>query len=186
MATRPPDLPRVTRVLAEAGLGPDLTWVTPAALEATRDRGNGVHSLLEAHGYGALEPGDVEPKFKGYVDACGAFCRDLKHEPIASEVEVVSRIWSFLGHLDRIGWVMKGLRAVIDWKTGDLDEAYVTAQLGAYSMAWNEMYPAEPVSAGLAVQLKSDGTYRVFEADLAHGRMVFQACLVLYAERRGR
>lgn len=181
-----PDLPHVTRVLAEAGLGPDLTGIAPDVLEAARRRGSAVHALVDAHGYGALEPGDVEPEFKGYLDAYEAFCRDLKHEPIVSEYEVIHPAWHYVGHLDRVGWVHKS-RVLIDWKVvATVDVDAVAAQLAAYEMAWEAMRPTEPIAETLAVQLKADGTYRVHVVDSEGARQVFLAALVIYTERRRR
>lgn len=87
--------PRVTQIIRAVGLGVAPIGIAPAVLEAARARGAAVHAAIELHGYGALEPSDVAPETKPYLDAYERFVADYAHEPIVSEYEVVHPGWDY-------------------------------------------------------------------------------------------
>ncbi len=156
--------PRVTHILEAAGLGPDFSGVPRPVLEAARERGKLVHAAIEAHHYG-LTP-EVPPFAAPYYAAYLKFLADTGHEPIISEFEIEHPTWRFCGHPDRVGWLVRQ-RALHDWKCTDaLVLKPVARQLAGYRLAWNAAHPQEPVTLCVAVQFKSDGTYRVHELDL--------------------
>ena len=177
-------LPRVTHILEEAALGPDFGAATPADLEAGRRRGARVHAAIEADHYGY--PVDIPPAIAPYLDAYRKFVAESGHEPIASEVEVIHPAWQYVGHVDRVGWLL-GRRAILDWKSGGPPDLKAAGdQLSGYKLAWNAMHPGEPVEALGVLHLREDGTYRFHEIAGAEHEQVFLAAVVVYRTRKER
>lgn len=179
-------LPSVTHILDAMGLGPDFSRVRPEDLERARQRGSLVHAAIELHGYGAEPeplPAEAQPYFDGYLK----FVRDTWHEPIVSEYEVTSTRWGFVGHLDRVGW-LDAKRTLFDWKnTAVMDDEYVGWQLAGYRAAWNEQRPKEPIEQLVGVQLRADGTYRLFPITaVAQAESVFLSAVTVYRARAAR
>lgn len=176
------DLPRVTTILNDVGLGPDLSKIPPALLEAGRARGSAVHAAREALVYGYENEELLNPVVAPYLDAYKKFVAESGYVTIRAEFEVVSRRWRYRGHPDDLGW-LQSKRMIVDIKTGT-DEG-VAYQLVAYRVAWNEEHPDEPVEALAAVQLRADGTYRFNEVSAVEAEPVwFAAVTVFYAKRR--
>lgn len=176
--------PRVTAVLAAAGLAPTFVGVPPAVLDEARRRGTAVHEAIEADAYGYLETLAIGPDVAPYLDAYRKFVAESGHEPVVSEVEVIHPTWHYVGHVDRVGWLC-GRRALLDWKSADsLDARLVAYQLAGYRCAWNAMHPEQPVQITAAVQLRSDGTYRVHDVDAAAVEHVFLAALTIWYARQ--
>lgn len=179
--------PRVTDILDAAGLGPDLSRVSPAVLEAARMRGHAVHALIEADAYGYLDQAAVTDEVAPYFAAYKRFMKESGHDAVASEFEVVHDVLRYVGHPDRLGWLV-GVRMILDWKTGDTVEIRSAArQLAAYRLAWNHMHPAQPVEALAVVQLRSDATYRFHEIEIGErerAERVFLAALTVIHARQ--
>jgi hypothetical protein len=174
----------VTAILNACGLGPDFQSVHPATLEAARVRGTAVHGAIEAAHYGYEV--EIAPEIAPYLTAYHKFVTDSGHEPIASEFAVVHPTWEYVGHLDRVGWLV-GRRVVIDWKTGDtVDLVSCSYQLAAYRLAWCAVRPEEPVESIAVVQLRDDGGYRLHELEWKAAEDVFLAALVVYRARERR
>lgn len=177
------DLPRVTSILEAVGLGPDLSMVPEDVLTAAQARGTAVHAAIEAHHYGYLEEAAITPVIAPYFSAYLKFLAESGHEPIHSEIEVTHPAWRYRGHPDRIGW-LQGHRALFDFKSGAA--AGAEYQVAAYIEAWNAEHPSEPITSGFIVPLRSDGTYRLIEVDLAHATQVWLAAVVVYQARKER
>lgn len=175
-------LPRVTKILADVGLAPDFSHVPHASLEAARPRGTAVHAAIEAiaYGYSEVEAHCSDPAIAAYLDAYEKFIHESRYVTLASEFEITNPTWRYRGHPDSIG-MMGATRAILDYKTGELGA--VDYQLVAYIEAWNATHPTEPVTAGIAVQLRDDGTYRMHEADLNAARPVWFAAVTIYYAR---
>lgn len=171
-------LPRVTEILAAVGLGPDLSMVPPDILLAAQKRGTAVHEAIEALAYGYLDEAAVDPEIAPYLDAYRRFVRESGHEALASEVEVIHPAWQYVGHLDRIGWLL-GRRVVLDFKTGTAMDG-VEYQLAAYCAAWDAQHPTEPVAGAAAVQLRDDGTYRFHEVAIPAALPVWYAAITVF------
>jgi hypothetical protein len=180
------DLPRVTHILETVGLGPDFGGIPPAVLEKARARGSAVHAAIEAHAYGYLEPAMLTPTVAPYFSAYQKFLAESAHEATCSEIEVVHPAWQYVGHPDRIGWLMQR-RALLDWKTAEtVDVRCATLQLAAYRMAWNAMHPAEPIDLTAVVQFKRDGTYRFHDVNARAVEQVFLAAVTVYRAREDK
>lgn len=178
-------LPRVTDILADCGLGPDLSRVPAAVLEAARQRGTLVHQAIEGDHYGY----DVEitPEAAPFLDSYRKFVAESGHEPIASELRVVHPSWGYQGHVDRVGFLL-GRRVLLDWKTGDtVDLEAAGRQLAGYRLAWGAMHPEAPVQSVAVVQFRADGSYRFCEEivnDPGHEQVFLAAVLVHQARAR--
>lgn len=170
-------LPRVTHILNDVGLGPDLSMVPAPLLTAAMARGSAVHAVIEAHAYQYLDDADITPEVAPYFSAYLKFLAESGYEPIAAEIEVVHPAWRYQGHPDQIGW-LNGARIILDFKSGGAGGARY--QVAAYVEAWNAMRPAERATGGLVLQLKDDGTYSLTEVDLAGATQVWLAAVVVY------
>lgn len=169
--------PRVSAILEAVGLGDDYSQVPPAVLERARERGSDGHALIEAHAYGFLEPDQVAPP------AYRAFLEESGWQPEATEFEVRSERWRFVGHPDQRGWML-ARRGLLDFKFRDtLDLEPVKRQLAAYRLAWQEQHPTEPLAFCAAVQFLSTGRpkFHEFTADeIARAESEFLAAVTVW------
>lgn len=174
MTTR---LPRVTEILTAVGLGGDFSHVSPEVLAAAQKRGTAVHDAIEALSYGYLDEAALDPEIAPYLAAYRTFMAESGHEAIATEIEVVNPTWGYVGHADRVGWLL-GKRVLLDFKTGELGP--VAYQLAAYADAWDAQHPSEPIAAAGAVQLRADATFRFHEIELSAALTVWQAAVIVF------
>lgn len=173
--------PRVSEILAAAGLVQDFSLLPLAVVEPARIRGSNVHAAIEADHYGY--PMDLMPEGAPYLDAYRKFVAESGHQPLISEFLVQHPTWHYCGHPDRIGWLV-GRRTLLDWKCTDgPDIPAAGRQLTLYRLAWNAQYPTRPVESCAVVQLKSDGTYRLHEIIPAEHEQVALAAVLLYHTR---
>jgi hypothetical protein len=178
--------PRVTAILEDVGLGPDFTGVPLATLEYARIRGQAVHSAIEAIVYGFLDESTLSEDVLPRIDAYRNFVKDSGYETVRTEVEVVNVAWRYRGHPDTVGWLVRR-RSILDWKNTDVVQLEAASlQLAAYRAAWNAQHPTEPVDALAVVQLKSDGTYRVHEVNVAEAEPLWFAAAMVYHAKEAR
>lgn len=191
----PPDLPRVTHVLAAAGLAPDYSAIPAAVLEKARWQGSRLHEVIEGHIYGYLDESEIEAKIRPFFDGYLEFQADTRFKPIVAEVEVIHPTWQYIGHSDAVGWIEETVRVIPDWKSVvSLDVDYVAYQLAAYKMAWEAMHPDQPIHRLLGVQFRpwKGKKYRLHEVgangspSVAEATQVFQAAMVLHHARARR
>lgn len=171
-------LPRVTEILRAVGLGPDFSGVDDAVLESARSRGTAIHAAIEAdhYQYGL----DIPTEFAPYLDAYRKFVAESGHEAVVSERAVIHPTWQYVGHVDRIGWLIQK-RCLLDWKTGETVDLTAGAyQLAGYRCAWNAAHPTEPVELTAIVQLRKDGTFRYHDINAAEHEPVFLAAVTVY------
>ena len=179
-------LPRVTQVIQEVGLGPDFSRVPAARLEYSRMRGQALHLAIRYHHEGTLDLESLHPDVKTGFEAYLRFLADTKHEPIASEIELIHPVWQFVGHPDRVGFLNGGQRVLLDWKFTDSFDFWPTAyQLAAYRMLWNSTHPKEPVTQTFAVQFHpSNGKYHLRRVEAEKYEQDFLAALVVWRARQ--
>jgi hypothetical protein len=147
-------LPSVTEIIRDAGLIDD-TWFT----EHARNRGSQVHKACQFLNEDDLHLESLDQELLPYVIAYQAFLRDTGFRVYRSEQRVVSRRNMFAGTLDIYGLLRRGVRAVIDVKTGAVPD-WVGVQISAYMLALIEMGLGRP-NERLGLQLRSNGTYRL-------------------------
>jgi hypothetical protein len=174
-------LPRVTEVLQDVGLGPDLSMVQPDVLAAALERGKEVHAVCEALVYGYHDPHRVSDAAAPFVSALEKFLHESRFEAVRAEFLVTHAVWRYCGHPDLLGF-LNGRRTILDLKTGDASGAAV--QVTAYVDAWNAEHPAESVEAGAILHLRDDGTYRLEPVSLPAALPVWRAAVIVWRARR--
>ena len=175
-------VPSVSKVLRDSGIAPDFAGIDPAVLEKARNRGVAVHALTEAIDAG--EHPAIPDELAGYIKSYRAFCRESHFDLVTAELMVGHKELGFAGRMDRLGW-MGSDRTILDIKcVATVAHQSTAVQLGAYAGAYEYTYPTQPVQNIMAVQLRPDGTYRIYPYSLAEGWRVFQAALIVAQWRR--
>lgn len=169
MATPNNNLPRVTGILAAAGLI-DTQWFTENAC----DRGTAVHRACQYFDEGALDWSTVGPEIEGYVRAYGQWRQDsgLTMEGWI-ECPMKDPRGLYCGTADRI--LTARPRWLVDLKTGG-HFPWHALQLAAYV----NMLPDPYSYRRLTVYLAADGKYTVKEyprAEYAADLAVFMSAL---------
>jgi hypothetical protein len=133
-------VPSVTQVLNDVGFV-DFSMVPKHTLEAAQARGNYVHQVLHYYLENDFDLGDVDERFRGYVDSAIRFLesarlRGLTHPetgtPIAVEYRFWDRVRRFAGTMDYVAWDPDDVLAINDWKTGEPDDVAAPLQTAAY------------------------------------------------------
>ena len=174
--------PRVTQILKDVGLGADFSHIPLARLEYARMRGEALHLAIRYHHEGTLDEASLHPDVKPGLEAYLRFLADTKHEPIASEIELIHPAWLYVGHPDRVGMMNGGQRALLDWKFTDSFNFWPTAyQLAGYRLLWNATHPKEPVTQTFAVQFHPlSGKYHLRRIEAEKYEQTFLAALVVW------
>lgn len=175
--------PRVTEILADVGLGLDVSRIPSGVLEAGRARGAAVHAAIEAIVYGYDGEATIPSEIAPYLDAYRKFVAESGYETIATEIEVVNTRWRYRGHPDSVGW-LGGARIIPDWKTGD--DTGSEYQLAGYRAAWNAEHPTELVTGIAVVNLRDNGTYRFTEISADEAEPIFLAAVIVFWAKRSR
>jgi hypothetical protein len=168
-----------------AGLGFDPTGIPPARLEYARLRGTALHLAIRYHHEGVLDETSLHPDLLPGFEAYLRFLADTKHEPIASELELIHPTYGFMGHADRIGW-LNGKRVLLDWKYTEAFQFWPVAyQLAGYRLLWNAVHPTELVTQAFALQLhpKSE-KYQLRVVEAEKYEQTFLAALVVWRARQ--
>jgi hypothetical protein len=100
-----------------------------------------------------------------------------------TEMPLVSEKYRFGGTFDAI--LVKGKRAMGDWKTSNSIYGEYLAQIAAYAILWEENFPDQPIDGGYHL-LRFDKEYGDFHAhwwaELEAGKRYFLAVLAAYKE----
>lgn len=169
-------VPSVTQVLSSMGLYPHY----PATQEAQsrRDFGTRVHEYSVLSDNGMID--DVPEEYKGCCAAWLKFITDYKVSIIETEVQLYSTVHEYAGTIDRVAKI-DGRLAVVDLKTGDPGRV-AGLQLAAYAQLWFEE-SGSMARRLMAVQVLSNGTYKVSEYDPVLHSRVWLAAMTLHAWR---
>ncbi len=137
----------ITRALAGAGVT-NFSFVDEESLW----RGSEVHRMIQLYDERKLDEKTVPEDLRGYLQAHKKFMAETSFVPTRIEFQVQSKPLGLRGRIDRAG-LLKGKRAIVDFKTGSINPA-VALQLclGGHLLDgewWNR----------IAVQLKPDGNY---------------------------
>lgn len=143
-------LPSVTRVLVGLGL---LRTVDD---EAAMQRGRAVHDATRFHDMGTLSTRSLDPSIRGYLDSWIQLRKSKNFRFVHYERKVASLRYGYAGRYDA-EIIMDGRRAILEKKTGDIQELPVRLQLAGYAEARRlEMRHKEPYGR-IAVRIFPDG-----------------------------
>ena len=163
-------LPSVTGVLRASGLV-NFDGIPPSILEAARARGTAVHQAIH---YANENDLDVLafcrdfPHYAGYLQGWMRLIESGRLKTILCEHRVASRLHGVAGTIDWIG-EFDGAGAILDFATGDPEDAAKDLQTGAYEVLGREwarepgqdalraFFAAHPFIRRYSVRLKKDG-----------------------------
>ncbi len=190
-------IPGVSEVLALGGFDPGLERIDPAVLTLAGERGTYAHLACEYFDRGCLDWDTLDPQLVPYVRAWAKFREVEDFTPILDWMErpIVSRRLRVAGKPDAPGY-RKGRPTMADRKTGTVIKPAMALQLAAYVLdvsadqpgatdgerhwpatpaLWTDDKPGFHAIERLVVQLKPDGTYRLFAYDDPDDFAVFEA-----------
>lgn len=150
-------------------------------MERALKRGTEVHRLARA----IDETGDVAdafddyfdpavllPETVNYVSAYQKFLDTSGYVPLAWETLVYHQPFNYAGRVDGVGW-LQTRRIMIDRKTDSALHRAVWLQLSFYRLAWDTMFPDEPIHATYAVKLQNDMDFRLVRNPIDDGYKQF-------------
>lgn len=174
------EIPSVTRVLAENGLGPP-EWLEPVLLRGAADIGTLVHNATLLIDEGDLDWRTVHPHLLPYLRAYEAFRQRTEFLVDAAEERVLIADGRCAGTLDRRGRFPGNAiqEAIVDIKTGVALPAHAL-QLAAYALPFSNHHRR------FGLYLKRDGTYRLKEYADPEDARVFLAMLDVATWKRTR
>lgn len=148
--------------------------VSPAVLQQAQRRGTQVHEYTQLIDYG-VEPDEleVEPELAGYVIAYMRFLRDYKPQWEMIEQPLVSTAERYAGTLDRFG-VIDGKPWLVDIKTTAQPKRPTLISWACQLVGYSQMLEYA-VYCRVDLQLKKDGTYRLFDAGETEEKYNFEA-----------
>lgn len=162
------DYPSVTQILKAEGFI-DTSWFT----EHGRDRGKLAHKCTYLDDTGELDESSVDPVLMPYLVAYRRFKRDSGFVVSMSETPLAAEAYRFAGTPDRTGSFNDATCAILDIKTGSV-EPWAGLQLAAYTILLGSPYKR------FALQLKSDGSYRLIPFTDRQDRQIFLSALAVY------
>ena len=165
-----PSVSELTRFIAKEIYGE----VNQTILDAAASRGTSVHKAAEAlDKFGKVEVDDESlPYLKAYL----AFLKEKK--PAWEKIEwAVNNGNLYAGTIDRYG-ELDGRKVIVDLKTtANIDKGHrvlYTAAQNLYRMAIEADHPVEAI---YILQLKKDGTWKLFEIEVQNE--LAEACITL-------
>lgn len=132
-------VPSVTGVLRQAGLV-NFDGIPPNILEAARQRGTQVHAAIHffnEHDLDVLGFCREFPGYAGYVQSWIRLCESGRLKTALCEQRVASRVHGVAGTVDWLG-EFDGVGAILDFATGDPEDAAKDLQTGAYEVLARE------------------------------------------------
>jgi len=163
-------VPSVTGVLRAAGLV-DFSSIPKPILEAARTRGTKVHAAIHFYNEHDLNVDWFCREFPGYAGYLESWIRLMdsgRLQTVLCEHRVASRVYRVAGTIDWIG-IFDGKAAILDFATGDPEDAAKDLQTGAYEVLGREwakepeetvlrqFFTDHPFVQRYGVRLKKDG-----------------------------
>lgn len=150
--------PSVSTILS---LFADYSRVPKGVLEAKRLLGRAVHKAVELYEAGTLDPDSVDDITEPYLEGWIRLKCDMPFRVFAAEEIVHSKRFHYCGRLD-LNAELAGHRWQLDLKCVDQMSPATALQTAAYAEAWNEMHPDLKITRRAGVQMRPDGSYRLF------------------------
>lgn len=179
-------LPSVTQILTGTRMI-DYSMIPASVLFAAQIRGTAVHEALHYLDDGELDQDTLDPAIHGYVMAYLAFKNQAQFTPALVEYRNWHRAYRYAGTLDRMGTILRsdgGVDLVVlDFKTGEVQRGHAL-QLAAYT----DCLPEPRKYRRMALQLSSDGTFKVHEfkqVDFRRDMDLFLSALNCYRWQTG-
>lgn len=145
--------------------------------DVAADRGSRVHAYTADIDMGA-EPENYDWDCVGYIQAYKSFLRDYNPQWTHIEAVAGSLELGYAGTIDRIGRI-DGETTIVDFKTGSkIHVDALTAQLHGYTWLAMNNKLCDSMPKRLGVQLKRDGTYRLFWCELDFD--IWNACMTIH------
>ena len=124
------------------------------------ERGNRVHEACALYDEHDLDETDLDPEIVPRLKAWKAFRKDTGFTPLIATIEKpalhIDR--AYCGTADVLG-LINGEVVLADRKCGDYLQ-YWRLQVAAYCGIWSQIWTS--LMKGIAVQLRADGSYRVY------------------------
>ncbi len=181
-------VPSVTQVLEDVGIV-DYSHLPERIRRHALDRGSAVHLATRFDDEGDLSDSSVSEEIAGYLQAWRSFRERSGFQPGHIEKQFYSQLYQYAGTLDRVGYFTSAAFGsssyapiLLDIKSGEAP-AWVKYQLAAYA----NFYANAAQFRRIAVELHSDGTYKLYEfpcSTLAADFNVFQCALTIYRTKR--
>lgn len=134
-----------------------------AERDAAANSGTLAHSAVDAHIHSRPftwpELGEVTARAMKSFDAYLEWAHQTDLKVTHTEMPLVSERYRFGGTFDAI--LVKGKRAMGDWKTSNGIYAEYLAQVAAYAILWEENFPDQPIDGGYHL-LRFDKEYGDF------------------------
>lgn len=152
------------------------------------DAGTLAHSMVDAWIHRAPvecppEPADVAVKAKMAFSAFLEWADQTQLIATHTEMPLVSEVYKFGGTFDAL--LVKGKRAMGDWKSSNSIYGEYLAQIAAYGILWDENFPNEPIDGGYHL-LRFDKEYGDFHqhwwGELEAGKRFFLNLRAAYEE----
>lgn len=184
-------VPSVTQVLEDVGII-DYSHIPEPIRRHALDRGSAVHLASRYSDEGDLAENTISDEIRPYLQAWRSFRTTTGFEPGHIERQYYQQRYRYAGTLDRVGYyTTPGFRRrqmpaespiLLDIKTGEAPD-WVRYQLAAYA----NFYQDPGQFRRVAVELRKDGTYQLYEfdcADLIRDFSVFVSALTVYRAKR--
>ncbi|MDH3376440.1 MAG: hypothetical protein OEQ39_05665 [Gammaproteobacteria bacterium] len=156
--------------------------VSRETMDFAAERGKHIHLATHYIDENDFSYEDADPQIKPYLDAYRQFKYDVRPEWTGIERRVYSAKYGYAGTLDRVG-VLHGLRgtpeAVVDIKAVHAISPITALQTAAYEMA-DRNNNRMSARKRYALQLKSDGTYKLEKFDDPGDFSVFLCALTMH------
>lgn len=149
--------PSPTQLLKEFSIVDD-RWFR----EEHRERGHAVHAMTHYYDDGDLNLATLDPGLLPYLEAWRKFIVDTNYKPLLPmrELPMISQLHHFGCTPDSVANIFDGELAVVEIKSGAINEYAVRLQTAAQALAVSEMLPIEKeVSLKVCVQLQKNGLY---------------------------
>lgn len=180
------EYPRVTAIIRSAGFY-DFSQIPKSKkkdLEDAQTFGTAVHVACEYWDLGVLEEARLDPRLIPYLDGWKKFRAEISwaKKPLLNETVVYSDLRRYAGRLDRV--FGKASAAIV----GDIKSGVVGIEAAMQSAAYKEA--AEEclgikVSKRFAIQLKDDGTYKLWPFKNPWDINAFHSALNIFNYKRG-
>lgn len=173
-------LPSVTQII---GSQFPLLNIPQAALEFARQMGVAIHSACELYDIEKLDWSTLDLKVVPYVKAWQRARDQLNLEIVDIEVATHHRLLFYAGRVDRV-IKLNGVLGVLDLKRPILNDR-AGVQTCAYMHALNTSnYRHGRIVTRFAIQLRSDGSYRLRQYKDESDWSVFTAALTIHNWRK--